>query len=364
MNPRIAVGSMSLIPLDLPMRQPFVTALGQKKITRNLLVAARLSNGMTGYGEASASLAWPDDTQTAMTRVLQSVVSQLIGLPIRAYREGIDLTWRTAGHHPTAAAALECALVDAAARAQETCLWCWYGAKVRSISTGLTLSAWKASIAARAAESAARRGFRQFKIKVTGQDLEEDERRVLAVAQAAPKAALLLDGNQGFSPSEAVRFVRGLDRRKIRVKLFEQPVARDNLEGLFKVQADGKIPVIADESVRNPNDLRHLLRKGKLYGVNIKVAKSGLIGAREMTRMARAAGMKRMIGCMAESAIGLTHSVALACGTGAFDWIDLDSHLLVSSPDCQPGFTARGPRLWVRKHRWGSGIELPIGRFG
>lgn len=357
---RFHITGLALVPLNLPMRQSFVTALGQKKITRNLLVAVRLSNGMTGYGEASASLAWPADTQQAMTRTLQTVIPHLIGAPIRSYRRLIEQAWNKAGAHPTAAAALECALVDAAARAEETCLWCWFGAKTRWVTTGLTLSAWKAGVAASTAESAARRGFRQFKIKVTGQDLDDDIRRVTAVAQAVPPAALFLDGNQGFTPSEAVRFVRLLHRQKIRVRLFEQPVAKENLEGLFQVQMDGRIPVLADESVRNRKDLRRLLRKGKLFGVNIKVAKAGLTDAFEMIRIARRAGMKRMVGCMAESAIGLSHSVAFACGTGAFDFIDLDSHLLVASPDCQTGFTARGPRLRVRKHEWGSGIEFPL----
>ena len=47
----------ALIPLTLPLRQPFVTALGEKRVSRNLLVAVRLADGSTGYGEASASLA-------------------------------------------------------------------------------------------------------------------------------------------------------------------------------------------------------------------------------------------------------------------------------------------------------------------
>lgn len=356
------VTGLALLPLHLPMRQPFITALGQKKISHNLLVAIRLSNGVTGYGEASASLAWPADTQEAMTRVLQRAIPKLMGASIRRYRKLIELTWDATGTHPTAAAALECALVDAAARAQESCLWCWFGAKAQGVTTGLTLSAWKGRLAASVAESAARKGFRQFKIKVTGIDLDEDLRRVAAVARAVPKARLLLDGNQGFSETDGVRFSLLLRRQKIRVKLFEQPVEKKNLDGLLKVQTDGRILVAADESVRNVSDLRRLLRKGKPFGVNLKVAKSGLTGLFEMIRIARAAGVKRMIGCMAESAIGLSHSVALACGTGVFDFIDLDSHLLVISPDGQAGFTARGPRLWVRRHEWGSGIEFPFCR--
>ena len=52
-----------------------------------------------------------------------------------------------------------------------------------------------------------------------------------------------------------------------------------------------------------------------------------------------------MIGCISESAAGLAPIVALACGTGAFDYVDLDSHLLVASPPGRPGFRTRGDRL-------------------
>lgn len=358
----LRITGLALLPLDLPMRQPFVTALGQKKLSRNLLVAVRLSNGLTGYGEASESLAWPQDSREAMTRVLNQTTPRLIGASIRAYHRLVAIGWETAGAHPTAAAALECALVDAAARANRSCLWCWFGGKRRSLTTDLTLSAWKPPIAARAATVAARRGFRRFKIKVTGRDLEEDFRRVAAVRAAVSRATLLIDGNQGFSVNEAVRFSRLLRERKIPVKLFEQPVAKENRDGLMEVQREGKIPVMADESVRGVEEARRLIRKHRLFGLNVKVAKSGLFGAMEIIRLARKTRTRLMIGCMAESRLGISHSVALACGTGAFDFVDLDSHLLTACPPCETGFIAKGSRLLVRAHRMGSGIEFPTGR--
>lgn len=342
------------------MRQPFVTARGEKKLSRNLLVALRLANGRTGYGEASESLAWRDDTREAMTQALRRATGGLLGTPIRSYRRLIRQGWASAGEHPTAAAALECALVDAAARAYETCLWCWFGRKRYSLTTDLTLSAWPAPAAARAAAASFRQGFRSFKVKVTGADLDADFQRVAAIRKAAPRAALLLDGNQGFSADSAIRFALWIRQAGIPIRLFEQPVPREDLEGLSRVQREGKIPVVADESVRTVSDLVRLLRKGRVFGVNVKVAKSGLIGALEIARLARKRGLKRMIGCMAESKMGLSHSVALAAGSGLFDFIDLDSHWLTVSPPCETGFSAKGPRLRVRAHRPGSGIEFPV----
>lgn len=329
------------------MRQPFVTALGSKQISRNLVVTVRLSSGIAGRGEASASLAWPEDTQEAMTRTLRQATHLLIGRPIAAHRRRVEEAWRSAGRHPTAAAALECALLDAYARSRGSSLWRWFGARRRSLTTHLTLSAWPPQAAARAARRASSRGFRRFKVKLSGKDPEEDLRRLLAVHRAAPKATLIVDGNQGFTAAQAVGLARQIRSRRLPVRLFEQPVSRENLEGLARVQREGKIPVAADESARSVAEARRLIRRKLVSVINVKVAKSGLLGALQIIRPARRAGVRLMIGCMAESAQGLWPSVALACGTGAFDFVDLDSHLLVVSPPCRPGFTTRGSVLSI-----------------
>ena len=96
--------------------------------------------------------------------------------------------------------------------------------------------------------------------------------------------------------------------------------------------------------------------------INVKLAKCGLFGALEIIRRSKIAETRLMIGCMAESAIGLSPSVALACGTGAFDFADLDSHLLVISPACRPGFSTHGAKLSVHPTRPGSGVGLSSSR--
>ena len=353
------ITGVGLIPLTLPLRRPFVTALGEKRESRNLLVAIRLSNGIVGYGEASASLAWAEETPSAMTKSLRKLTPTLMGAPIESYRRLIRQGWEIAGEHPTGMAALECALLDAFTRKKGISLWRWFGGKRRSVTTALTISAWEPITAARVANRAGAIGFRRFKIKVTGRDIDEDIRRVTAVHKAAPKAALWIDANQGFTPQEAIRFSLFLRQQKIPVQLLEQPVRRENREGLAQVQREGGIPVVADESVRSVEEARLLIRRRGVDGVNVKLAKSGLFGALEMIRLGQRAGVRLMIGCMAESVIGLSPNVALACGSGAFDFVDLDSHLLVVSPPCEPGFSSRGPRLSASTRRPGTGVRFP-----
>lgn len=356
------ITGVGLIPLTLPLRRPFVTALGEKRESRNLLVAIRLSNGIVGYGEASSSLAWPQETPSAMSKGLRRITPSLIGAKIGSYRRLIAQGWEIAGEHPTGMAALECALLDAFTRAQGISLWRWFGGKRRSVTTALTISAWEPATAARVAGRAFALGFRTFKVKVTGRNIDEDIRRVTAVHKAAPRAILWVDANQGFLSAEAVRFALFLRQQKLPVRLLEQPVHRENREGLAQVQREGGIPVAADESARSAAEACSLIRRRLADVINVKLAKSGLFGALQIIRLAKRSDVQLMIGCMAESVIGLSPNVALAAGLGAFDFVDLDSHLLVVSPPCRPGFTSRGARLSVSTNRPGTGVRFPLGR--
>ncbi|MBI3317805.1 MAG: dipeptide epimerase [Candidatus Omnitrophica bacterium] len=356
------ITGVGILPLLLPMRRPFITALGRKEMSRNLLIALRLENKTQGYGEASSSLAWPEETPQAMGALLRKAIPHLLGKEIRRYRSLIREVWEICKEHPTAASAMECALWDAFARSRKVSLWRLLGGRRRSVTTGLTLSAGTADEAAEAARSAGRNGFRKLKVKVTGKDPDEDLRRVIAVHRAAGGAALWIDANQGFDSERAIRFALEVRRRKLPVRLFEQPVPREDLEGLARVAKEGGLPVAADESARSAEETGRLIHRKIVPVINVKLAKCGLSSALWIIGLARSRGVKLMIGCMAESGIGLSHSVALACGTGAFDFIDLDSFLLTQSPPHRNNFRASGERLTIDPACGGTGVEFPLRR--
>jgi L-alanine-DL-glutamate epimerase-like enolase superfamily enzyme len=355
-----AIVGIALIPLNLPMHQPFVTAQGKRSMAQNLLVAVRLKGGITGYAEGSSSLAWPSETPQAMARVLQPLVTQLIGKPISSFRSMVRWVWERAGQSsPAAASALECALIDAYTRQIGIPLWRWLGGRQRSIATALTISAWDHDLAARVARRAQFLGFRRLKVKIAGRDLDEDIRRLVAVHRAAPKVSMWVDANQGLTRQEAIHLGLFLKQHRLPVRLIEQPVDRHDWEGLKAVEQSSGIPVAADESARTVEDALGLIRKRMVSALNIKLAKTGLMGSVKIIRRAQAAGVRLMIGCMAESRIGIAHSVALACGSGAFSYVDLDSPLLVISPRCQTGFRFKRARWSVCPNCPGSGVLYP-----
>lgn len=108
------------------------------------------------------------------------------------------------------------------------------------------------------------------------------------------------------------------------LSLVEQPVAADDHATLKRLRDLCLVPIIADESCVRPTDVPRLA--GVVDGINIKLNKCGGIReARKMIHLARTLGLKIMLGCTSESAVGVAAAAQLA---PLADWIDLDTHLL------------------------------------
>jgi L-alanine-DL-glutamate epimerase-like enolase superfamily enzyme len=132
------------------------------------------------------------------------------------------------------------------------------------------------------------------------------------------------------------------------VDLLEQPVGKDDLKGMLFVSKRASVPVAADESVATPEQAARILELGAATAINIKLAKSGLSRGLEIAAVARAAKVPLMIGCMAETARGLSASVHFALGTGFFQFADLDSDVLLIEPESarrSAGWERRGPEI-------------------
>lgn len=129
------------------------------------------------------------------------------------------------------------------------------------------------------------------------------------------------------------------------MEALEQPLGQGDLEGMKRLSRDCPVPLIADESARSLREAERVLGSGAAAALNIKVAKTGLAESLEIVALARAAGAPLMIGCMQETSLGLSPSIHLACGTGAFRWTDLDSDVLLAEPRPEGRYRREGPRV-------------------
>ena len=242
--------------------------------------------------------------------------------------------------HPAARCGLETALLDALCRHRAVSLWSfWGGADVRDRDTDITIPIAALERTVALAREWYRRGFRIFKTKV-GIDAEEDIRRLEAVHRVFPDVAFIADANQGFTREECRMFVKGVGRFGGRILLLEQLVAKDDLDSMAALRRDTGVLIAAD--------------------INIKIMKSGVLDALDIAAFARTAGLRLMIGGMVETRIAMGCSFAMVLGLGGFEFLDLDTPLLLASDPVGGGYRYAGPMLqpWTEA---GLGVETDAG---
>jgi len=329
------------------MQQAFASARRTSRVAENVLCTATLSDGGRGYGEASPAKYVTGETAATVLKDLARVADALVGLEVERWREWSGALREALTESPTARSAVEIALLDALCRSLGLPLWKWFGGATEAVRSDFTVSLATPEDAEERARAAAARGFRTLKVKVGGEDREADWQRVAAVARRAPGCVLRLDANQGFDVEGALGFLSRTQAAGVEVELLEQPLPADDWAGMARLTRRSPVPIIADEMATDARAVARIATERTANGVNLKVAKSGLLGALEMIAVARAHGLHLMLGCMLESLPGLGASVHLACGTGAFDYLDLDSHLLLGLEATGVLFAQDGDRLSV-----------------
>lgn len=323
----IAGGAVRVFSVGL--KTPFITALGRKTSTTNVELLLRLASGAVGRGEASGSVVMAHQTPEKLAAELKRMLRLYRGRDASAWLPLAREIWSKHAAMPAAAAAFECAVFDALCRRRKIKMKDWFGGACDKLETDLTISAAGPEETEHAASRAARDGFRILKVKVGAGGAKADFERVLAADDAGGNPRLILDGNQKLGVSGTLRLVDACLKRGLKVELVEQPVAREDLHGMRKLTRDCPAPIAADESLRTAEDAKRLIDADAAQVFNVKVAKSGLAQSLEILALARAAGKRLMIGCMQETAAGLSPSVHLALGTGAFSYLDLDSDALL-----------------------------------
>lgn len=349
------IRDLEVTPLDLPLWEPFKIATGIKDAAWNVLVRVILEDGTVGFGEVSPSPYTTGDTRETVMAVLDQLRPTVIGQDVRAWRRLLTETRKAVRHQVAAHSGLEIAVLDAFGKARGVSLAEMFGGVSDSVETDMTLSLGTPEKAGEDAAKFVKQGFQKLKIKV-GLDVTTDADRIIAVRDNAPEAEIALDANQAFTPKDAVELIRQANGRGARVSMFEQPVRKDDFEGMRFVREHCPLPVAADETVFTPEDALRVVREGAADMINIKVAKCGILGALEIVSICRTANVGLMIGAMMESKIGLAASVHLSCGFGNFAHNDLDSVYLLKPFACEGGFELDGPHFSVAGITGGTGI--------
>jgi L-alanine-DL-glutamate epimerase-like enolase superfamily enzyme len=133
-----------------------------------------------------------------------------------------------------------------------------------------------------------------------------------------------IDANAAWKADEALEKIKVF--KDLNVEFIEQPLAKDDWEGMKFLFESSPLPLIADESCVSEHDV--IKCKGHFHGINIKLTKcSGITPALRMIKQAKELEMKVMVGCMNESSVG---TAAIAQLLPMLDYVDMDGPLLLA----------------------------------
>jgi L-alanine-DL-glutamate epimerase-like enolase superfamily enzyme len=350
------IQSITVEPLTIPLLEPFTIATGSVSAALNVLITITLQDGSRGYGECAPFPPSTGESQATALTASKDCAELLKGCDAAHWRTLSKLIHSVYYTQSTVCAGVEMALLDALTRSYNIPLYVFLGGASSSIETDLSIPIVPPDHAYYLAQEAVKKGMNSIKIKIGG-DLREDVSRVEAVRNGAPHLSLTLDANQGYTPNEALLCLEALDDRDIRPLLMEQPVHKDDYEGLLYVSQHTTVPIAADESASNAAAVSRLISMNAVNIVNIKLMKAGILAALDIAAICRSKHKGLMIGAMIESRLAIAAAAHLAAGLGGFSFIDLDTPMLLAEDPFTGGYEQRGCVYDVSIVKSGLGIE-------
>jgi len=303
--------------INLPFQYPFTISGGRTKTHQpSLIVALQLGN-LVGYGEAPAITYY----NITVEQMIADIEAKKKMIEKFAFTEP-ERYWHYLHHllpkNPFLVCALDMAGWDLYGKMKAQPLYKlwnteWQNMPVTDYTIGLN------SIENMVAKMKAK-PWPVYKIKVgTENDIE-----TITALRKNTDAIFRVDANAGWSLDEALEKIPQL--AALGVELIEQPLAKDDWNGMKVLFERSSLPLYADESCVSEHDAEKCYNH--FHGINIKLTKcSGITPALRMIQKAKGLNMKVMMGCMNECTVG---SAAIAQFLPQLDQVDMDGPLLLS----------------------------------
>ena len=339
--------------VEIPLKKEFRIALGSSTMHRSIILKV-YSSDLTGFGEAAPSLRIMGENIQGAKEGIDIIMNEIVGKEITL--ESLHKIFKKIQGNFAAKSSVDIALHDLYAKSLGIMVRDIYGGVRESMETSITIgiSGLEETLNS-AKEYVESYGAKILKVKV-GEDLNKDIERLRALREEYPEVRIRADANQGYNFHEALEFFRKI--RDLEVEFVEQPLPYWQLDKIAELRKRIEIPIMLDESVKNPYDLVCAIEKRSLDMLNIKLMKcGGLRTAWTMIEICRVHDIPVMIGCMGETKVGISAGTHLACATDVVKYADLDSHLNLAKEVVSGGITTKNGENYLCD-KPGLGVEM------
>jgi len=313
---------LSFKPYELQLKHTFTVAELSRTTTPDVLVQIEYGD-MIGYGEASMP-PYLGESIKSVSKFLSKVNLKQFKDPFQM-EEIHDYLDKLAPHNRAAKASVDIALHDLIGKITNQPLYKLWGLNPdKTPNSSFTIGIDKPEVVAMKTKEALAmsENLKILKVKL-GLD---NDKEMISTVRKYTQLPLCVDVNQGWKDKkQALDMIHWLKEQG--VVFVEQPLAKEKIDDTAWLTENSPLPIMADEVFQRLPDVLKL--KDVYSGINIKLMKStGLYEAYKMATLAKALGMKIMIGCMTETSCAVSAAAQLS---PMADWADLDGNLLIKN---------------------------------
>ncbi len=305
-------------PYTLELRHVFTVATNSRTTTPVVLTEIEY-DGVIGYGEASMPPYLGESHQTVLDFLSKVDFAKYENIfELETILVDID---SIAPGNSAAKASVDIALHDLIGKLMNQPWYNIWGLnKDKTPFTSFTIGIDKPDVVRQKVKEADE--YKILKVKL-GRD---NDKEMIETIRSVTDKPITADANQGWTNKEyALDMIHWLKEKN--VLFVEQPMPKTQIEDLKWLTKQSPLPTIGDESVQRLSDV---VKAREIFsGINIKLMKStGMREAYKMITLARALGMKVMLGCMTETSCAISAASQLS---PLVDWADLDGALLINN---------------------------------
>ena len=256
--------SITLHRLELPLKVPYKLAFGPVTHFDTLIVSVTDINGNQGFGEATILTGYTQETISGSWDLIQEIAKHLITQSDELNQQLLEKYLISDPFTVTSlASAIELAKQKNVFSNQSS-----ESIPILGVVNSESLEDLEVEI-----QNLISSGFNTLKVKV-GFDVGKDSLKVKNVQKVLKdRAKIRLDGNQGYSRSEAISFIKQLNPAGI--ELFEQPCHADDWDSALAISKIANVPMMLDESIYGLEDIQRAADLNIATYIKVKLMKFG-----------------------------------------------------------------------------------------
>lgn len=291
---------IDLYLLQIQLCMPIKHYLAERTHSENLVVKVVTDSGVVGFGEGIARQYVTGEVMEASLRFLQDhLLPQLNGFHPSGPPDLIEalaelLSEDNRAQAPAACCALELAILDAAGKT-------WSQSVAQMLGGGDQPLIYSAVIPMMSPPSFHRllhliRDMEMSFVKIKVGNERDTEVLSLAREILGHEVDLRVDANGAWSSEEAQKRIAAM--MAYGISAVEQPVPKEDIQGLKRVSEQVEIPIIADESLCLERDAKKLTSLDACQVFNLRLSKcGGILAANRLYEIGRKKAIAAQLGC-------------------------------------------------------------------